>query len=96
MEPYGDYGAVCTHSGIKGWTLRISREPRKDDVITYAGLICFGEIVHCRIVQASPEGRSKTLAEMNRRFEEWVYEYVARGHSGDTGPGESDRRTAAP
>jgi len=66
----------------------MARLREKDYVTTYTYLTCFDEVVYYRIVLASPEGRGKTLEEMKRRFEEWVYEYVARGHSGDTGPGE--------
>lgn len=93
MELYGSGRALYIHTGIKGWTLRVSREPRKHDdpsdkPATFVGLIYFGEVLHGRIVLSFSEGRSEALAELNRRFEEWVYEYVARDHSGDTEPGE--------
>ena len=88
MELYGRGRALYNHPGLKGWTLRVSREPRKDEVTTYVGLIYFGEVFHCRIVVASPEGRSEALAELNRQFEDWVYEHVTREQSGDTEPGQ--------
>ena len=89
MELYGRGRALYSHPGLKGWTLRVSREPRKDEVTTYVGLIYFGEVFHSRItILSSSEGRSEARAELNRRFEEWVYEYVARPPSRDTEPGQ--------
>ena len=93
MELYGRDSAVYTHPAIKGWTLHVSREPRKHDdppgkPATYVGLFHFGEVLHCRIVVSSPEGRKEARAEINQRFEEWVYEYVARAPSSDSEPGQ--------
>ena len=93
MELYGSDRALYIHPAIKGWILRVSREPRKPDdppdkPATYVGLIHLGEVLHCRIVVSPPEGRNEARAEINRRFEEWVYEYVARAPSDDTEPGQ--------
>ena len=93
MELYGGDRAVIIHPAIKGWTLRVSREPTKHDdppdkPPAFVGLIHFGDVFHCRIVAASPEGRTEARAELNRRFEEWVYEFVARDRSGDTEPAD--------
>ena len=93
MELFGRGRALYSHPGIKGWTVRVSREPRKHDdppdkPATYVGLIHFGEVLHGRLVLSSAEGRSEALAELNRRFEEWVYDYVARDHSDGPVQGE--------
>ena len=92
LELYGSERATYIHPVIKGWTLRVYREPRKHDdpdkPAIYVGLIHFGDILHCRIAVSSPEGRSEARAELNRRFEEWVYEYVARAPTGDPEPGQ--------
>jgi|KBSMisStandDraft_5_1062788.scaffolds.fasta_scaffold1825810_1 hypothetical protein len=94
MELNGSDRALYIHPGIKGWTLRVFRAPRQHDdppdkPATYVGLIYFGEVFHSRItILSSSEGRSEARAELNRRFEEWVYEYVARPPSRDTEPGQ--------
>ncbi|RYH55906.1 MAG: hypothetical protein EON54_12410 [Alcaligenaceae bacterium] len=93
MEHLDSERALYSHPGIKGWTLHLSREPPKpddplDNPITYVGSIHFGEVLHCRLVLSTLEGPSEARAELNRRFEEWVYEYAARKHLSDTERGQ--------
>ena len=82
---------MILHPAIKGWTLRVSRETAKHDdppdkLPTYVGLIYFRQQFHFRI-EVSLEDSKEARAEVERRFEEWVYEFVGRDRSvGDEPP----------
>ena len=91
MELYGADRAMITHPVIKGWTLRVSREPAMhddppDNPPTYVGLIYLDDVFHCRIVVASVKGRQAARAEIYGQFEEWVYRFTVRDRSGDNEP----------
>ena len=94
MEPTADGGAVFAHPSIPGWTLTITRRvgtvaDPSDQSVSYVAQIHFEDTLRCsNILATSTESEDGAVEHQKRWFEKWVNEYLTRGHSGSTEPGD--------